>query len=146
MAQVVADIVAHARVKDGRLFLTNRREFNRQIATIPPDWDLEVSVERVRASRSQALNRYYWGVVVKLIADHTGYTIDETHDALKMLHLSKTLAMQNGNGEVINEIVIGGSTRKLVNREFQDYCGRIRQWASEKLDVYIPEPNEAEMF
>jgi hypothetical protein len=41
---------------------------------------------------------------VKLIADHTGYTIDETHDALKMLHLSKTLAMQNGNGEVVNEI------------------------------------------
>jgi hypothetical protein len=56
MAPVAADIVAHGRVKDGRLFLTNRKEFNRQVAMIPPDWDLEISVERVRASRSQALN------------------------------------------------------------------------------------------
>ena len=146
MASVAAEIVTSACVKGGRLFLTNRREFNRQVAQIPPNWILEVSVQRVRAARSLALNRAYWGLCVQLIADHTGYTIDETHDALKMVHLSKTLALQNGNGEVVNEIVIGGSTRKLTNREFMDYMSRIRQWASEKLDVFIPEPNESEMY
>lgn len=142
----IPEVVTAAQVRDGRLYLHNRRAFNEAVAKLPAEWELEVSVSRVQAHRSHALNRYYWGVIVRLIGEHTGYTIDETHDALKMLHLSKTLAMQNGNGEVVEEIVIGGSTRKLTNQEFQDYCGRIRQWASAHLDVFIPEPNESEMF
>jgi hypothetical protein len=142
MAPVNAEIQASCSVRNGRLYFRNRREFDRAISQIPEAWELELCVTRLQAARSQALNRYYWGVVVALIAGHTGYTVDETHDALKSLHLSKTLAMQNGNGEVVGEIVIGGSTRKLTNREFQDYCGRIRQWASEHLDCFIPEPNE----
>lgn len=140
------EVVAPCRVRSKRLFLDNRREFNESIARLPETWELEIRVGRVRAVRSIQLNRYYYGVVVRLISEHTGYTPDETHDALKMLHLSKTLAMQNGNGEVVNEIVIGGSTRKLTNLEFNDYCSRIRAWASESLDVYIPEPNEQELW
>jgi hypothetical protein len=146
MAAVASDIVTSCRVKNGRLFLDDRREFNRKVALLPEDWELELSLSRLRATRSLRLNKYYWKVVVGLIAEHTGYTIDETHDALKMLHLSRSLALANGNGEVVEELVIGGSTRGLTNVDFMAYCSRIRQWASEQLDVFIPEPNEVEMF
>ncbi len=105
------------------------------------DCEVTVTIERAHAHRSQKANRYYWGVVVHLIADHTGYTPDETHQALKQLFLPKKLAAAGKNGEIVEELVIGGSTAQLNTIEFGEYVSHIKQWALEKLDVVIPEPD-----
>ena len=100
-----------------------------------------LSVERESVTRSVQANAYYWGVVVKALVDHTGYTPDEMHDLLKIQFLPKDVALASGNGTVVAAFVIGGSTTGLSTGEFYDYVERIRMWAFEKLDVDMPPPD-----
>ncbi len=141
MSTVADLVVASASVKAGKLFIANRRDFDRQIAQFKDGWQLEVTIQRRRATRSIQANAYYWGVVLRALSEHTGYTPDEIHDICKAKFLPKRLAIQDGNGEVVGEFVLGGSTRALNTNEFHDYVERIRQWASE-LDCYIPDAGE----
>lgn len=100
-----------------------------------------ITIEKVTATRSQQANAYYWGAVVKGIAAHNGSTPDEVHEALKMMFLSKEIAFVKGNGEVVAEFVIGGSTRELYGFQFYDYVERIRAWALDTLEVNILPPD-----
>jgi hypothetical protein len=143
MASVADLVVASATVKGGKLFVRNRREFDRQVAQMKDGWEMELTLSRRRATRSVQANAYYWGVVLAALSEHTGYTVDELHDICKALFLPKRLALNNGNGEVVGEFVLGGSTRTLNTNEFYEYVERVRQWASETLDCYVPDPNEA---
>jgi hypothetical protein len=136
-------IVAEAHVKNGRLFILDRQRFDETVRAIDPRWPLTVRVERLKATRSQQANRYYWGVVVHYLSEHTGYGPDEMHDVLKALFIPKAMAILDGNGEVKGEVVLGGSTRQLKTEEFMDYIERIRVWAMDHLGVVIPLPNEA---
>lgn len=142
MSSVSDLIVATAQVKNGRLFFRNRKAFDANVAQLKEGWSMEVTVKRQRATRSQYQNRYYWGVVVELIAEHTGYTPDEIHDILKAKFIPKRLALCDGNGEVKGEFVIGGSTRRMNTVEFGEFLTEIRQWAASELGVVIPDPNE----
>jgi hypothetical protein len=134
-------VVATAEVRRGRLFIRNRRAFDDSLAQLKDGWELEVTVKRLRATRSQQQNRYYWSVVVQLLADHTGYTPDEIHDVLKMRFIPKRLAVADGNGVIHDEFVLGGSTREMTTLEFGEYLESVRQWAAETLDVVIPDPD-----
>lgn len=142
MAAVIDDVSALAHAKDGRLFIQNRRSFDEAVARLNPAWELEVTVKRLRATRSLLQNAYYWGVVVQLLSEHTGYTPDEMHDVLKAKFIPKRLAVCDGNGVVVDEFVLGGSTREMNTIEFGEYMETIREWAAETLDVVIPDPNE----
>jgi hypothetical protein len=142
MATVSDLVIASAEVKRGRLFIRNRRAFDDQIAQLREGWELEVTVKRQRATRSQQQNRYYWGVVVHLLSDHTGYTPDEIHDFLKAKFIPKRLAVCDGNGVIQDEVVLGGSTRSMNKVQFGEYMESIRQWGAEMLNVVIPDPNE----
>lgn len=141
MARVADDIVASGRIRDGKLFIRNRRDFDRQIAQMKDGWEIEIALTRRRATRSIQANAYYWGIVLHALSDHTGYTEDELHDICKAKCLPRRLAINNGNGEVVGEFVLGGSTRSLNTNEFYEYVERVRQWAAE-LDCYIPDPHE----
>lgn len=141
MARVADDIVVSAVVRDGRLRIRNRRLFDQQVAQLREGTEWELTLQRRRATRSVAANAYYWGVVLELLREHTGYTVDELHDLCKAQFLPKRLAINNGNGEVVGEYVLGGSTRKLTTTEFYEYVERIRKWAA-YLDCNIPDPNE----
>jgi hypothetical protein len=39
-------------------------------------------------------------------------------------------------------LTIPGTTRRMKKDEFSDYCERIKRWAAQDLNVYIPDPNE----
>lgn len=142
MAAVNDLVVASATKKGGRLFIRNRRAFDEGVSRLSEDWELEVTVKRMRATRSQQQNRYYWGVVIHMLAEHTGYTPDETHDVLKMQFIPKLLAVSDGNGVIHGEYVLGGSTREMNTIQFGEYMDAIRQWAAETLDVVIPDPDK----
>ena len=86
--------------------------------------------------RSSSANRYYWGVVMALIARELGYTAEECHDALK--------AKFRGREDITTGLVIARSTR-TNSPDFWDYIARIREWSHQFLGVYIPEPNEIPM-
>ncbi len=124
-------------VKAGRLEIRKRKQFKESLRRMR-DGAVRVTVERVHATRSLQQSRFYWGVVVELLSDHTGYTPDEIHELLKAKFIPKKLAVTDGNGEIVGEFVIGGTTTKLNKIEFGEYMESIRQWAAE-IGVVIPD-------
>ena len=98
--------------------------------------DVDLTIEKHRSSRSINQNAYYWSVCVRMIADETGYTTDETHEILK----GKFLAVE---ARVGNEIIrYSRSTTGLKTNEFEDLMTQIREWASVTLNCLIPQPRE----
>lgn len=138
---VADEVVGLAKVRNRRLFIDGRREFDARVAQLDERWQLEVIVRRLRATRSIQSNRWYWGVIIQAISEHTGYTPDELHDVLKMKFIPKKLAICDGNGELRDEFVVGGSTRKMNTTQFAEYCEEIRRWAASELGIDIPDPD-----
>lgn len=128
-------------VRNGRLRIEQSNVFAAQLQSLR-DGVVEIQIERKRATRSQQANRYWWGVCVALVSEHTGYTPDEVHELAKHMFLPKRLAVADGNGEVLGEFVIGGSTTKLTTAAFADFVDAFRKWAGESLGVVIPAPGE----
>ena len=52
-----------------------------------PGAPVEVTLKRWRNKRSSRANRYYFGVVIPLIAEHCGYDKQEMHELLAMRFL-----------------------------------------------------------
>ena len=127
----------YGRVTDkGKLELSNPDGFKAEVSKLAGK-RVYLTVQDDRPKRSNDQNEYYWGLCLKLISDHTGHTVDELHDILKYKFLGaeeKTIA-----GETVK---ILKSTTKLNTLQFEEYLGRIREWASTKLNVVIPLPNE----
>ena len=96
---------------------------------------LEVMVRKAGKPRSLPQNRYYWGVVVKMLADFTGHTAEEMHDALKFQFLSH---IDDSTG-----LTIVQSTTSLSTVKFRNYCDDIQRWAAMYLELNIPDPPSA---
>ena len=94
--------------------------------------ECEIDLRKRRSKRSDEQNKYWWGVVVTLLAEHCGYTRDEMHDALKVKFL--------GAEDMSKGLVRVGSTTKLTTLEFADLTERVMLWAAEELGVVIPSP------
>lgn len=92
-----------------------------------------LEIKRARKKRSLPQNRYYWGVVVEIVAEHTGYNPYEAHQELAEMFLSYT--HENGKRFV-------RSTTELNTLEFEKYTEKCRIWAATELQVPIPLPNE----
>jgi hypothetical protein len=128
-------------IRKGKLRVKSADTFAACLARFK-DGPVEIRIERKYATRSQPQNRYWWGVCLALVSEHTGYTPDELHEFAKARFLPKTLAFADGNGEVKDELVLGGTTTKLDTVQFGEFIESFRQWAAETLDVFIPDPEE----
>lgn len=95
------------------------------------DWFV-LEVLKSKKKRSLNQNRYYWGVVIKVISDHTGYTSDETHQELARMFLK-----YDNNGKTFVH-----STTKLNTFDFEQYLEKCRNWALNEMSLDIPLPNE----
>ncbi len=100
------------------------------------DAPLELVVRKQKSQRSSRANRFYWGVVIHLLSEHTGYEPDEMHEALAFRFLR------------IDDCPITGAPRrqrtpKTNTAEFGDYLERCIRFAAE-LGVVIPEPTKVE--
>ena len=128
----------HTHIKDGKVQPFDPGTKNRfgLYLTLLEGKKVEVVVKEYKAQRSSEQNSYYHGVVVKLLSDHTGYTSDEMHEALKWLFLKKP--GEHGLPDTC------GSTAKLNTKQFEDYISQIKRWAAEEFKIYIPEPNAVE--
>lgn len=92
-------------------------------------------------NRSNPQNRYYWGVCIALLSEHTGYTTDEIHEVLKHKFLKRVLRMLNLKQKNVEEVSITESTSNLDTIQFEEYLSQVRIWASQ-LGCYLPEPHE----
>lgn len=98
--------------------------------------EVSIAVQKRKRHRSNPQNRYMWGVVIKLISDHTGFTPTETHEVLKAKFLKTHVKFNDREYEVIR------STTSLNTLQFELYLAQIREWASLDLSLSIPDPNE----
>jgi hypothetical protein len=121
-------------VKNGILILNAPERYAAYLPTLNGK-EVQLSVGSVKKQRTKRENRYYWGVVIRLLSEVTGYNDDEMHDALRMLFLKDT----------DRTIPVIRSTASLTTLEFENYLEKIRLWAGEKLNCYIPLPNEVEV-
>jgi hypothetical protein len=141
MSEVVEVV---GRVAAGRLDL--HRDEIRALNQGIKRWDgktVRVTVRPARRTRSDAQNRFLWGVAYALLEEGTGTAAEDFHEFFKLRFLSKQLALADENGEVYDGCVIGGSTRQLDTVAFMAFTDKIRAWALEMpRPVVIPEPNE----
>jgi hypothetical protein len=119
-------------VTGGKLSLDDRERFLNYLYSLEGK-RVQVRVEKEVRRRSLNQNQYYWGVVLKLIADHIGAETEEIHDALKYQFAAKRF---------IGNLVAPASTKRLDTIDFEAYLEKVRRWAVEELGVVIPLPNE----
>lgn len=90
--------------------------------------------------RSNPQNKFYWGVCVFLISEHTGFSTEETHEVLKHLFLRKEVMLKEKFDAY--KINITESTTQLTTGQFKRYIEEIQTWASQALGLVIPDPNQ----
>lgn len=123
-----------AQIKNGKIAFNNEGQFNDYLLSLEGK-EVEVVVRKWKKERSNNQNRYYWGVVIKLLSEYLGYTDEEMHDALKMLFLK----------DESRKVPTLRSTTELNTVEFEKYLENIRMWAAQMFGFYIPTPNEVEV-
>jgi hypothetical protein len=124
-------------VKSGR-FVADDPALFRKAFYCHENRKVELTVKRHSKRRSSNQNQYYWGVVVAMIGEHIGESNPETvHEILKVAHNFEIRSVMVGH-----HLRVPLSTTALSTADFEAYLERIRRWASEFLELYIPTPNE----
>ena len=128
----------------GRLVL-DRAAFATQLRELPSGKPLQLSIQS--ATRSQQANAYYWGVVLRAIADDSAAGSMSTlrvHQAMSTLFLEPLGAelVFRTKRQVITILTDQRpSTADLPSDEFYTYVENVRRWAAETLGLVIPDPD-----
>jgi len=131
--------ILKAKIENGKLTFLDPEKYRQLISS--QSGIVDVIIKKVSSPRSNRQNRYYWGIALKLISEHTGYTIEETHEVLKYIFLQKHIDFEKKDGSVERASYVQ-STTTLNTQEFETYLENIKRWASINLGVVIPDPNE----
>jgi len=122
-------------VQSGKLKLNDQALYDDYLLTL--DGKVELVVRKYHSQRTLKQSAYYWGVVVRMIADETGHTSDEIHEMLKRMFLKDLIEIKGEQYETVK------STTSLDTRGFsKDYVDRIKLWALDTLGITIPESDE----
>lgn len=121
--------------ESGRLAIEQPSAFRAHLLRLK-EKRVEVIVRRFREQRSSESNRYYWGIVVPLLAEELGYEKQEAHDVLAM-HLLR-----------IEDCPVTGAPRRkrtpdCDTSEFAAYVDSCIRLAAE-LGIRVPAANEVE--
>lgn len=143
----------YATIQKGRLTHEDPGAFASYLVTQFDDGqEVELTVKKRYKRRTQGapgeetnFNGYYWGVIVRMIADEIGEIgadgYNRTH-AWIQVNVGNFKAMPDGK-------VIPAGTKLKSGADFAEMCSKARMWASIPKDhgglgIYIPEPHEAE--
>ncbi len=97
---------------------------------------LVIASQRQLRSRSQ--NAYLWGVVYALLAEWSGHTPEEIHEAMKLRYLSRRIKLGS------EAQLTTASTTDLNTEEFAHYVDEVRRFAAEQ-GLSIPDADEVEV-
>ena len=129
-----------AKVQDGKLVLADPVAWRLHLAR-HNGREVWVTVSRQQKLHSDNQRKYYFGVVVDMIAGYIGESREETHELLKEKFLPKRkVELLDGQ-----ELEMPPSTRRLTVEEFTSFIEAVRVWASQFLGLSIPDANEVEV-
>ena len=114
-----------------------------QAAAMLPDGTYGVELTRIRNPRTAMQNRYLWAVVYPHVlqglrdAGWDDFTsTDEVHEYMKA-RFGATKAVNRTTGEIVE---FPSSTAKMDTGQMSAYIDKVRDFAQEYLNTYIPEP------
>ena len=99
--------------------------------------EITVSVESKTNSKPQ--QRYYRGVVVKMLADHIGESYERMHELLQPAFF---MYQDSKERNYIRSTEIG----EWTTVEWEERMDAIRKWAFDFHNLIIPLPNEIEWY
>lgn len=132
------DPIFEAYIENDKLQVVNAEGFRAYLRGFNGE-RFDLIARKKRKSRTSSQNKYYYGVVLSLISQETGYTVDEVHLDMRRKFLKKHTDF---GMEIIQ------STTSLTTVEFKGYIDKIKHWALmgdkdfDGLKLYIPEPSE----
>jgi hypothetical protein len=115
----------------GELEFMDHEAWRQFLIQNPGEVFINIGKNRRKKQRSDNQNAYYWGVCLQLISDHTGESTEDLHDHFRVRFLM--------HGE---RFARPKSTTSLTTAEFEDYLAKIRLFAQQDLNVFIPLPHE----
>lgn len=126
----------------GKLTIANRLTFEKELKSFAGK-QVVLTLEKKSKKRSVLQNRYYYGVCVQMVWQRLidlGHEVsrEDTHEILKSLFNKREIVDEN-TGEIIS---FPQSTTALSTTGFMEFIANIQKWAAEKLDLYIPDPEE----
>jgi len=114
------------------------RKVTNALSMLEQDQAYFIRIEKVKKIRTLSQERYYRGVVVKIISDETGYEPSETHDVLKEMFAEKReIMLPNGK-----KIQIPLSNADMDTKQYSGYVDACRNWAAQELNCFIPAPDD----
>jgi len=120
-------MIIHGESRGGKLFLTPAERARWIWVFNQCPGPIEIVIRKPSKERSVNQNKYYWGVVLALIAEKTGDSTNALHRNLKAEFLGP-----------------GASTAKLSTNDFENYIEQIKAWAGSEHDIIIPDPDRVE--
>jgi len=125
-----------------KLFDHEKQAIKRWVATFKDGTKLDITIRKHKSKRSNEQNRYYFGVVLPILADYFG------HDNVEDLHEDLKLKFNPIESKLNPDTKIGGTTTKMSTEEFYSgetsYVERICRWAAMEYSIYVPPPKKAE--
>ena len=107
---------------------------------------ITLTFSKLKKSRSNNQNRFYWGVVIPLVQngllEATGElrSSENIHYRILLPLLAPTVELVNKQtGECITEKL---TSSEMTTTQFMEYIMEIQKWAAEFLGIDIPNPNE----
>ena len=122
-------IVVPGTIRDGVI------EFRPPSVALWPDGEVDITFAQREDTRHARANRYYWGVVLKLMSKESGTPAEDLHELMKMRHNFTFVVDPNGE-----EIKVAQSTAHKTVAEFSDYLEKVMLDGSEWLGIIFPEP------
>jgi len=139
MERVKINLIADVVLKDGQKRLAfDRPEYYRdQVNRLNDQKKVSVTIENVVSRRSLRQNAYWFGACFPIIAELTGYTVEEAHElCVKMFIPPKFLTVAG------KEYAVRRGTSDLDKSEGVEFTDKVRNLAVE-LGGYVPSPSEA---
>lgn len=129
-----------ASIEDGKLVLDDSYTFKTAMWRFR-NGRVTLTVEQGKDRRSAAANRFYWGVVIKLIAEETGQDPQDIHDDLRDRFLRKTILYTDKSTGLIHEREFARGSSGLTVNEFYTFVEQARLFAAEFFGMRIPDPD-----
>lgn len=133
-------MIHHGKIDQGTFSPDAPKQYNSALSKLEGK-RVEVKVEEYKKHRSNPQNSYYWGVVIPMVSKELGYTKEEVHSALK----NKFLTVTNYSKQDI-EFEFTKDTKDLDTTEFEIYLRDVRNFAGDFLGIFIPQPNEKDLY
>ena len=99
---------------------------------------VQLTLRQQGKPRSSQENRYYWSVIVGMIAEDTGNEPERVHEALKEMFLGREFVRMG-----TKEMPVPKSTKELSTYDFEIYAEQCRAFAASELGLRIPLPHES---